>query len=69
MKPTKEFPYPAVGRIRFYVMTREGVYTAEAGEAEMERKRHALHPLLYAAHEVLTGLRRASERPQPTPEE
>ena len=66
MKPTKEFPYPETGRVKFYVLTPEGVYTVESTSREMQSKSHPLHPLFYAAHEVLTGLRRASERPQPT---
>ncbi len=62
MKPTKEFPYPAVGRVKFYVLTREGVYAVEAADRAMWSERHALHPLYRAGHEVLTGLRLASEK-------
>lgn len=65
MKPTDSYPYPAVGRIRFYARTPDGVYTAEAGEEELVGRRHPLSPLFYAANEVLTGLRKASEQAEP----
>jgi hypothetical protein len=61
MKPAQTFPYPPVGRIRFYVRTPDGVYTAEAVEEELLYKRHALSPLFHAGHGVLTGLRKATE--------
>ena len=66
MKLTTSFPYPELGRFRFYVLTRDGVYTAEAGEDELVGGQHALSPLFAAGNDVLTGLRTASERPQPT---
>jgi hypothetical protein len=66
MKPAKSFPYPEVGRVKFYVLTREGVYSAEADEKELVRGRHALSPLFLAGNDVLTGLRTASERAKPT---
>jgi len=66
MKPAKSFPYPEVGRLKFYVLTRDGVYTAEAGEQELLGGQHDLSPLFLAGNDVLTGLRRASERAKPT---
>ena len=66
MKLTKSFPYPEVGRMKFYVVTREGVYTDEASENELVGGQHRLSPLFFAANDVLTGLRTASERAQPT---
>ena len=45
MKTTKSFPYPQVGQVKFYVRTREGVYTSEAGEKELVNGRHALSQL------------------------
>jgi hypothetical protein len=68
MKPAKSFPYPEAGRVKFYVLTRGGVYTVEAGEGELVSGRHALFPLFRAGHEVLTGLRTASERAKPVGE-
>lgn len=65
MKPVKTFPYPEVGRVRFYALTQDGVFTAEAGEEELMTERHALSTLFRAGHEVLAGLRTASERAHP----
>jgi len=62
MKPTKSFPYPEVGRLKFYVLTRDGVYTAEADENEVQDSWHSLFPLFVAGNEVLTVLRTAHER-------
>ena len=60
MKPTKTFPYPEVGRMKFYVLTKDGVYTAEAGEDELVKGQHALSPLFWVGNDVITGLRVAS---------
>jgi hypothetical protein len=65
MKPTKSFPYPEVGRMKFYVLTKDGVYTAEAGEDELVKGQHTLSPLFWAANDVITGLRIANEREKP----
>jgi len=65
MKPAKSFPYPEGGRFKFYVLTRDGVYTAEADEKEILGERHALSPLFVAGNEVLTVLRIASGRAKP----
>jgi hypothetical protein len=66
MKSTKSFPYPQAGRIKFYVLTREGVYTDEADENQLVGGQHALSPLFFAGNDVLTGLRIASERVKPS---
>ena len=65
LKPTKSFPYPEPGRIKFYVLTREGVYTAEADEKEVQSEQHSLFPLFRSANEVMGALRTASERASP----
>jgi hypothetical protein len=64
MKPTKSFPYAEVGRIKFYVLTQDGVYTAEGDEEELVREEHSLSPLFLAGNDVLTVLRTANERAQ-----
>jgi hypothetical protein len=65
MSPTKSFEYPAPGRVKFYVLTRDGVFTAEATWEELLGKEHELSPLFGASHEVLTRLRLATgERKQ-----
>ena len=65
MKTTKDFPYPAAGRIKFYVLTRGGVYTAEAEEKDVQDSQHALFPLFVAGNEVLSALRTAQDRAKP----
>jgi hypothetical protein len=62
MAATKEFPYAEVGRVRFYVRTPDGVYTAEAGQDEMLNPKHPLHALFRAGNEVITQLRLTSEK-------
>ena len=59
---TKEFPYAEVGRVRFYVLTLDGVYTAEASSEEMTDEKHPLHRLFRAGHEVITQLRLMQEK-------
>jgi hypothetical protein len=62
MAASKEFPYAEVGRVRFYVLTPDGVYTAEAGSDEMTDVKHPLHALFRAGHEVVTQLRLTTEK-------
>ncbi len=64
MKSTTLFPYPAVGRVTFYVLTFNGVVTAEADKNELGEGKHGLSPLFYAGHEVITRLRQISEAPK-----
>jgi hypothetical protein len=64
-RPTKSFEYPAVGLVKFYVLTRDGVFAAGAKPEDMLGEGHELSPLFRAANDVLTRLRLASqERPQ-----
>jgi len=65
MKPTKSFPYPEAGRMKFYVLTQSGVYTADGAEPEVTHQGHALFPLFLAGNEVLTALRSKSQAPKP----
>ncbi len=64
MKITTSFPYPAVGRVKFYVLTFNGVVTAEADKNELGEGKHELSPLFYAGHGVITQLRQISEAPK-----
>jgi hypothetical protein len=63
MQATEAFPLPALGRVRFYLLTGEGVLTFEAAEEELGNDRSALSPLFHAAHEVIAGLREVDESP------
>src|SRR5438067_1523541 len=57
MEKTTAFPLPDAGRVRFYVLTLDGMFTAEAVDRDLGEERHTLSPLFFAAHEVITQLR------------
>jgi hypothetical protein len=44
-QPTKDSPLPKEGRTRFYFLTLDGAYTAEAQEEELGNGRHPSSPL------------------------
>jgi hypothetical protein len=54
---TTAYPLPKPGHTRFYVLTTDGVRTAEALEDDLGHNRHVLSPLFYAAHELITEMR------------
>jgi len=57
MTLTHEFPLPAVGRVRFYLVYPGRILTAEAAENDLGYKRHALWPLFHAGQDVITQIR------------
>ena len=61
LNPALQHPLPAVGQTRFYVLTPEGLFSAEAVEKELGENRHELSPLFYAGQEVITQFRLTSE--------
>lgn len=61
LKPASQHPLPAVGQTRFYVLTPEGLFSAEAVEKELGENRHELSPLFFAGQEVITQFRLTSE--------
>ena len=67
MSATREFPYPAVGKVRFYVRTPEAVVVAEAPEAELGGGKHPLSPLFFAGQNVITRLRESTSAARQTP--
>ncbi len=60
--PAFPLPLPAVGEVKFYVLTFEGIFTAEAGEQELGNRQHALSPLFYHGQAVLTQIRLMQEQ-------
>lgn len=62
MEPTKSFPLPAIGRVRFYLLTFTGVLTAEADEQDLGNMRHTLSPLFHKGHEVIGHVRLKTEQ-------
>jgi hypothetical protein len=62
MKPTDTFPYPDIGRVRFFLLTFDGVLSAEVDERDLANDKNELSPLYAAAHRVLTQFRLADKR-------
>ncbi len=63
LSPTTKYPAPAVGSVRFQVLTFTGGLTAEVEEQALGENRDRLSPLFYAGHEVITQLRLIDEAP------
>jgi hypothetical protein len=54
MVTTTAYPLPELGRVRFYVLTPNSIFTYEADEPDL--RKNALSPLYAAGHHVLTEL-------------
>jgi hypothetical protein len=61
--PAWSYPLPDSGMIRFYLLTFDGVLTAEAPPKELASGRSPFSNLFYSAHDVLTLTRLVSEDP------
>jgi len=59
---TKEFPLPARARVRFYLVTPQGVLAAEAMEEDLGNRLHPHSPLFFAAHELITQIQLSEEK-------
>lgn len=62
MVETNEFPLPAVGRVRFYLITSGRVLAAEADEHDLGYNRAAMSPVFHQAHEVIAAVREHSPK-------
>ncbi len=64
MTDTTDFPLPAPGRARFYIIYSGRVVTAEAAENDLDLgyERHALAPLFHGGHAVIAQIRLHSPR-------
>lgn len=60
--PAFPLPLPAVGDVKFYVLTFEGIFTAEANEQELGNRQHVLSPLFYHGQAVITQIRLMQEQ-------
>lgn len=60
--PTTEFPYPAAGRVRFYLLTFEGVRVIDTDFASIENQTSMYFRLFDLGQAVLTELRLVTER-------
>ena len=60
MKDTKGPEIPAVGEVRFYLLTYAGLRSAAGIEEELGSGKHELSPLFFAAHRVISAVRENS---------
>jgi hypothetical protein len=61
MIETTNFPLPDQDRVRFYVLTPQGVLTTETGRQALAEQ-NALSPLFYAGQEVVSQMRLVQEQ-------
>ncbi len=61
LAPAGDTPLPREGRTRFTLVSEDGLFVAEAEEAELGEKRHALSPLFLQGHRLLAYVRAADE--------
>ncbi len=54
----RQFPLPSSGRVRFYLVTSQGTYTAEAAEDDLGYERHPFSPLFHQGHELITAVQK-----------
>ena len=64
LSQTDAYPLPAPGRTRFYVVTDQGVLTAEASEDLLGNEKHELSPLFHQVHKLIAYMRAAEEHRQ-----
>lgn len=57
MTTTKDTPFVMPGMTTFYVVTGKGIMSSTAKENDFEKNRHALSPLFYKAHELISVIR------------
>ncbi len=62
MAVTTTFPLPATGRVKFYILTFSGAFTAESVESELSKANHNLFPLYAHGQEVITQFRLMQEQ-------
>lgn len=62
MTLTESFPLPAIGRVKFYILTYSGIYTIDIDENDLGNKKHELSPLFYFGQEVITQFRLVQEQ-------
>jgi hypothetical protein len=61
-KPTKEYPYPAANRVRFYLLTFHGVRVLETDFATIESGKNKYTDYFGLRQDVLTELRLITEK-------
>ncbi len=56
-QPVKEYPHPRAGNIRLYLLTFEGIQSAECPEAALQSGDHPLSGLYFAGQQLLSQIR------------
>jgi len=64
-QPVKEYPSPIAGNIRFYLLTFEGIHSAECPERELQSGKHSLSELYAAGQKLIAQIRMVSEKKKP----
>ncbi|MCL4531349.1 MAG: hypothetical protein M1282_18335 [Chloroflexi bacterium] len=62
MDRTDTFPLPDIGRVKFYILTFAGKFTADADENELGNRKHKFSPLFYRGQDVITQFRMTQEQ-------
>ncbi len=61
-RPTKEYPYPETNRVKFYLLTFQGVRVIDADLTALESRKSRYSGLFGLGQNVLTELRRITEK-------
>jgi hypothetical protein len=61
MSRTTTYPLPETDRVRFYVLTQRGIFTAETDRHDMAEIRNDLSTMFYKGQEVVTEMRQVQE--------
>ncbi|MBN2878193.1 MAG: hypothetical protein JXN65_01050 [Clostridia bacterium] len=62
MSMTDEFPVPDDGAVKYYSVTKSGVYCYTGGEKQAQQKECEFFKLYYIAHYIITEYREISEQ-------
>ncbi|HEV8583222.1 MAG TPA: hypothetical protein VGX68_29490 [Thermoanaerobaculia bacterium] len=64
MTKTADYPLPGIEKVRFYVLTPQGVFTTETNRQALSNPRSELGALFYAGQEVVSEMRQVQEQKQ-----
>ena len=62
MQPTKSYPLPKPAYTRFYLLTGNGVLTAEGKDDDFGNNRHSLSPLFFKGQELISEVHEVDQR-------
>ena len=64
MIKTSDYPLPGPDRVRFYILTPQGVFTTESNRQALTNPKSELGALFYAGQEVVAEMRQVQEQKQ-----